>query len=392
MKIFIMDLVEMPKNYKEMDGSNIHKWELIYNLLKLGNDIHVLSAEECNPKHENLRIHTVPKTIVFKRLTRLIILLKLIKNNDFDVIYTRTPANISGFAGLTAKKIFGIPLVFEINGISFQEQSLIKKTNDAGNFLKFFLAELRKYKEIFMWRQADKVIAVTPGIKNFLIENGVSEEKITIIENGANTDLFKPLNQKNLRKQLGLNEKFNYVCFVGNFAPWQGLEYLVKASKLVVREIDAKFLMVGDGLMRQNLEHMIEESGLEDHFIFIGRTPYKEVPKYINLGDICVAPFLKARNENIGLSPLKIYEYMACCKPIVASRIMNLEFIEEQNAGILVEPENETELAKAIIELISQKEFRIVGDKSREYIMENHSWKGVAKKVESVCKNLHESS
>ena len=78
---------------------------------------------------------------------------------------------------------------------------------------------------------SDRIIAVTPGIKvNLEKVYNIPEEKIVVVSNGANTSLFKPLEQETCRRELGLDPEIPYVCFVGNLAPWQGVEYLVKAA------------------------------------------------------------------------------------------------------------------------------------------------------------------
>ena len=116
-------------------------------------------------------------------------------------------------------------------------------------------------------------------------------------------------------------------------------------------------------------------------FIFTEAVPYEDVPKYINASDVCIAPFITARYMKIGLSPLKIYEYMACKNPIVPSRISNLGFIKQNNAGILVESENPKKLANAIIKLLKDT-------KLREEMGER--WKGIRcedPQLERGCKN-----
>ena len=381
-----MDIVKQPSTHIKTDGSYIHKYELIKGLLYCDNIIHVLHNENDAKIYINKLIyHKVPKTNEFKRLKYAIFLLRIVRIYHFDILYTRTPANVSGIVGYTSKKMFGIPLVFEINGIAFEEQRLIRNKSESGGKKSSVLAKFRKYKEIFMWKRADAIIAVTEGIKQFLVQHGVDERRIHVIENGANIELFKPLDHCVCHHELGLDANYKYVCFVGNLAPWQGLEYLVKAAPFVLSKIKAKFLIVGDGIMRGQLEAKVDELGVADDFIFTGIVPYEDVPKYINASDVCVAPFIKTRNEKIGLSPLKIYEYMACGKPVISSRISNLEFIEVQKSGILVEPENHSELAKAIIGMLEDnKSFR----SGRDYILKCHSWKNVAHKVYEICKNV----
>jgi len=297
-----------------------------------------------------------------------------------DVMYVRHSC-LSFSPGLISK-IFRLPCVIEVNGLLIDEQKLIGSSKLA--------TIITKLSEKFSYKHAKKIVAVTQGIKREIIRMyNIPDEKIVVIENGANTDLFKPIDQKEARKELKLDQNTNYVCFVGNLAPWQGVEYLIQAAPLILKHSNTKFLIVGDGIMKEKLIELTYKIGVADKFIFTGEFPYEEVPKYINASDVCVAPFIKERNMKIGISPLKIYEYAACGKPIVASKIPNLEFIEMQKAGILVEPENPEELAKAIIKLLKDEKLREeMGRNGREYVVKYHSWKAVAKKVAEVCENV----
>jgi len=92
------------------------------------------------------------------------------------------------------------------------------------------------------------------------------------------------------------------------------------------------------------------------------------------------------------VSPLKIYEYGACGKAIVTSRLPGLEFIEQYETGVLVQPDNAEELAAAIIKLLREPELRRqMGENGRKYVVKNHSWESVAKRVAEVCEQtLHE--
>ena len=107
--------------------------------------------------------------------------------------------------------------------------------------------------------------------------------------------------------------------------------------------------------------------------------PYEEVPKYINACDVCVAPFLF---RNSGLSPLKVFEYLACGKPVVTSMINGLDFIKKYDLGILVEPENFDELAQALIKLLQNEKLRKkMAKNGRNVIATKYSWEVIAKKV-----------
>ena len=149
---------------------------------------------------------------------------------------------------------------------------------------------------------------MTPGIKANLEKiYNIPGGKIVVVSNGANTSLFKPLNQETCRKELGLDAEISYVSFVGNFAPWQGVEYLVKAAPFILSQFpQCRFLIVGDGIMKNELIKLSRELGVEDKFIFTGVVAYFRVPLYINASDACVAPFIFARNAKIGLISTEI--------------------------------------------------------------------------------------
>jgi glycosyltransferase involved in cell wall biosynthesis len=166
---------------------------------------------------------------------------------------------------------------------------------------------------------------------------------------------------------------------------------LIHASPLILEKCpDARFFIIGDGVMKDKLLEITSELGLSEKFTFTGRIAYERVPLYINAADVCVAPFIKERNSKIGLSALKTYEYLACGKPIVASSIPGVkDLIESSGGGISVTPENPEKLAAAVVSLLSDEKTRaVMGKKGRRYVVENHSWDGVARKVLEICRDV----
>jgi glycosyltransferase involved in cell wall biosynthesis len=297
-------------------------------------------------------------------------------------------------------------MITEFNDIPFSlvEEKTRNEEMVSKSILKIAYERLMKYLEKNFWlketiKGSAKLTVVTENIKQSLHHNyKIPHPKIDVIPNGANTELFRPLNMLNSREQLDIDRNDTVICFEGCFYAWQGLEYLVGTMPIILKKVpNTTFLIVGDevstgnGDSKRKLIGMVKELDLEKKVIFTGVVPYEEVPIYLNASDVCVAPFIKKRNIKVGLSPLKIYEYAACGKPIVTSRIPNLEFIEQNNAGILVEPENTKELAKAIIKLLKDKKLRDeMGRNGRDYVAKNHSWESVAKKVAEVCEGVIE--
>ncbi len=142
--------------------------------------------------------------------------------------------------------------------------------------------------------------------------------------------------------------------------------------------------------MKDKLMEIASKLELSDKFTFTGRIPYEQVPLYINAADVCVAPFINERNSKIGLSALKTYEYLACGKPIVASGISGVkDLIEASDGGISVTPEDPEQLATAVVRLLLDENTRaLMGEKGRRYVVENHSWDGVARKILDICNDI----
>jgi glycosyltransferase involved in cell wall biosynthesis len=152
---------------------------------------------------------------------------------------------------------------------------------------------------------------------------------------------------------------------------------------LTYLETQPKFLLVGDGPMKEQIVQRVNDLHLTDNFIFIERVPYEEVPKYVNAFDVCVI----LKKKDIPGSPLKLWEYMACGKPVIATNTEDFKALEKYNAGILVDPEKPEEVADAIISLLKNKELmEEMGKNGRKYVVENRSWEAVARRVEKVMK------
>ncbi|HWR25279.1 MAG TPA: glycosyltransferase family 4 protein [Methanosarcina sp.] len=402
MKVLFLDIV---RPLSLADGSLIHRYELVSNLARLDNEIHIFTTDKMSLSNmANIHRHHIPPgsllSFTFNYFRNSI---SLLSSQTFDVLYTRNP-NFGFLAGLFCKTRCK-KIVYELNGIPEDEINLFRAKNEEKNhsrsgskisslFSKHYSSVHSRLK-LFVLKKAlgfsDKIIAITPGIRASLEKNyNIPGEKIVVISNGANTSLFKPLSQETCRKELGLDLKVPFICFVGNLAPWQGVEYLVKAAPLILSQSpECRFLIVGDGVMKDELIKLSRELGVENRFIFTGVIAYHRVPLYINASDVCAAPFIFARNAKIGLSPLKLYEYMACGKPVVASNISGVaDALEASEGGISIPPEDPIALAEAILELLKNPDLKTkLGSKGLSYVTENYSWYSVAKQVNGVCKS-----
>ncbi|AKB33797.1 glycosyltransferase (group I) [Methanosarcina siciliae C2J] len=244
--------------------------------------------------------------------------------------------------------------------------------------------EIIKLCEKNYYSNASRIIVVTEGIKKAIIKNYcIPEEKIEVIGNGVNTDIFRPLNNtSNLKKKYGFDEK-NVVIFVGILVEWQGLKYLVEAAPAVLEEKpDTVYLIIGDGPLKNEIVQKVKDLKIHEKFIFTGFVSHEEVPLYINASDVCVVPKIPLKS---GYSPLKLYEYMACGKAVIASDVRGFEILEQAKAGILVEPQNSQKLSEAILKVLEDEALkREMGKRGYKEALMHHSWKSVAQKTEDL--------
>jgi glycosyltransferase involved in cell wall biosynthesis len=201
---------------------------------------------------------------------------------------------------------------------------------------------------------------------------GIPLSKILVFPSGTDTGLFYPMEKESSCRRLKLDSSLSYIGFIGSFFAYQGVDILIDAASLVLNRFhNVRFLLVGDGPMRTIWETIVQEKGLRDHFIFTGHVPYRNVPNYIGAMDVCVAPHHRETNQ---ASPVKLFDYMASGRPIVASDIEVVrEIVADSGCAVLVAPNRAEDIAKAIITLLKddnlQKDLSVKG---RDYAVDHY--------------------
>ena len=357
----------------QLSGAGIHVGEVIRNLAQK-NTVTLLVDE--GDSFPGTQVTVIPMNIPrIKKLSFIMEISYLIFNTlkvackiNMDIIYCRDA--VSCLCAILLNRIKKAPFIFEVNGI-LSDESRIRKSG------RVSIALTRIFEHI-IFTNSDTLICVTETLKRVIGER--YKKRVYFVPNGANTDLFRPI--KDARKRLNLDEQVFYIGYVGSFAPWQGIDILVEAGAEVVKTFsNVKILLAG--AHNEKIVNKVRNLHMQDNVIFAGRIPHAEVPLYINASHICVTP---KRPLQSGYSPLKLYEYMACGKPVIASRLEGFEILEKVNAGILVEPENSTALAKALITLYQSEEQRMeMGKNGREYVTTYHSWAKISQEIEDIC-------
>jgi glycosyltransferase involved in cell wall biosynthesis len=208
--------------------------------------------------------------------------------------------------------------------------------------------------------------------------------KTVIVPNGANTDHFRPRPAD--RDGWGVSAGGLVLGFVGHLFDDQGLDTVVRALGKIQHESGSapQMLVVGDGPALRPWQTLAEDLGLGSRVVFAGKRPFSEIPSAINACDVMLAPFTRRMFALSGSSALKVFEYLACDKPVLATRAPDHEFLRETEVGWLVEPDDVAAWADAIRERMADPAFTL-GGRGRRLAEEQFSFTRVAERIWSVC-------
>jgi glycosyltransferase involved in cell wall biosynthesis len=232
---------------------------------------------------------------------------------------------------------------------------------------------------------ATRIFVVSEVERQNLLGANVPDEKIIVNPNGVDTETFRSgVGGDAARHELGISEHEIVAGFVGTFGPWHGVLTLAQAVASMPNDSQVRFLLIGAGRFRDEVEQIIRDAGKERQVIFAGHVDHKKVPALLDACDILLSPHvpLEDGSDFFG-SPTKLFEYMAMGKGIVASRLGQIgDVLVDEETALLVEPGNVSELTAAITRLANSPELRArLGDDARRVAVERHTWKQNAQRV-----------
>ncbi|MCX5855321.1 MAG: glycosyltransferase [Deltaproteobacteria bacterium] len=188
--------------------------------------------------------------------------------------------------------------------------------------------------ERLVYKKVSSITAITPKLTKYVVEMGGNPNTTSYLPTGSDIDLFHPQPKDlELVRKFSIAENDRVVLFAGTLYNFSGLDVLIRFlinNPLERKKI--KFIIVGHGEQMNLLRKMIEKNDLSDVVILTGFINYSELPKYINLADVCINPFATNKITDI-IFPSKLYQYMACEKPVIATRLPGLIDIFTDNGG-----------------------------------------------------------
>ncbi|MDX6446318.1 MAG: hypothetical protein QOH71_3392 [Blastocatellia bacterium] len=297
-----------------------------------------------------------------------------VEHSSADLIYQRY-ARFS-WAGVAASLLTGLPLFLEYNG----SEVWMGKHWDMGSMLPL----LSRFERLNL-EAAARIFVVADIERRNLLRAGVPDEKIIVNPNGVDTEKFRPgVGGLAARRDLGVADNETLCGFVGTFGPWHGVLTLAEAITLLPADSRVRFLLVGAGKLRDEVQRIVGAAGREQQVIFAGHVGHERVPALLDACDILLSPHvpLEDGSEFFG-SPTKLFEYMAMGKGIVASRLGQIgEVLVDDQTALLTEPGNVHELTRAILRLSNSRELRErLGAAARAAAIARHTWKHNAQRV-----------
>lgn len=292
-----------------------------------------------------------------------------------DVVIGTSPQLLVALSAWWIARCKRVPFVFEVRDLwpeslaavgAGGEDSLLHRTLGA-------IAGL-------LYRRADRIVVVTAAFKDHLIRHWhVPAAKISIVENGVETDLFRPepdaakAQTQLAREGIHIQGRF-LVCYIGTIGMAHGLETLIAAAEeLRTSQPDCLFLLIGEGAEKQRIKDIADARGL-DNVRVLGAQPRQHIPALISAADACLV-MLRKTDVFKTVVPTKMLEYMACEQPVIlAVEGQARQLVEAARAGVCVPPEDPHALARAICALAQNSaERRRMGVNGRQYILANLS-------------------
>jgi len=376
------------EGFKKIGKLNNHIRETVSWFSKLGNEVHFFNPNIIKPEFDAaVDLHLIPlidlpilKWLSFDVFAFFCLLYNSIIRRP-NVIYYRESSSL---VPLIISRLLSIPLVIEVNGWVLDELY-------SYGYSKSKLRLLRLFQEL-NYRCATLLIPVSEGLKKLISQHyQVSPSKIFAVNNGTNPVRYYPIPMSEARQKIGVNLQKQVIGFIGGCYPHHGIQYLIEAAPLVLADFpEIQFIVAGDGAMLKSWKELAKIKGVYKNYLFPGNVPFELAPYYINSYDICVAPWDINLVGNVGLSPMKLFDYMACGRPIVSSPVYGVkEILEPYQAGITVNVKNPEKFADALKTLLNLPNiWRDMGKKARELVLSQFTWEQTSRKILDLLRSL----
>jgi len=362
--------------------ANIRLYRLGLSLVKKGFNVHMIVPSFYLHKRKNLffsdiathqypglaaflysKIRLVARTIhLFLSVLHALVLHKRVR---IYAVHGWNP--LAGFAAVITGKIIGCPIFIDFTDFY----------SDIARFENPFLVPVFQKLERFVLFNSTKVVVVSDEMKNVLTKMGVPDEKIHIIPDGTDIEMFNPnIDCSELRSRYNL---YNcpVIIFHGDIKPWDGLDILLHAFALVLKHVpNTKLFIIGNGSPHSfKVKKLARDLKINSSVVFTGWINYNQVREFLAIADVGVMPLRSTLETNCYLS-FKLFEYCAMGKPVIVSDVKAIsKIIKKHNNGILVKPGDIESLTKELLTILTNRNMaRVLGKNGRKLVEEKYNW------------------
>ncbi len=338
------------------------RWDRGLTSFEVINGVSIYRVRTIGNKHLRQIILSIPL---------LLKVLKLDRAKNYDMIHS-VGESVANHVGTAIRKLRKKPHVITIQGGPLL-------TGFKSNPVDMMLKRLDKWS----FRNADLIHVISHKLA--IETERLGAHNVVVIPNGVDMAAFRPMDGEGLRKKYGLPFEKNIVISVARLVSVKGLDCLIRATALVLRDIpNVHLVLIGKGTGRCELEKLVSELGLDNNVQFLGELQHTEIPYYLSVADVFALPSLR---EGLGIAFL---EAMACGIPVVGSSVGGIpDIIEDGKNGFLVPPGNYEKLAKTIKLLLENNGIRDKFIKQGlETIEQRFQWDSVLRRIDDAYQHI----
>lgn len=308
----------------------------------------------------------------------------LVCHGKYDVIFVYEPSPITvGLPAIVLKYLKSCPIVFWVQDLWPESLSATGAVNSA-----VILRMVRKMVN-FIYRHCNCILVQSHAFIPFICSFGIDKKHILYFPNNTE-EFYRPLGIEPGAVERKMIPAGFVVMFAGNIGAAQDFGTIVAAAEKLKSYKDIHWVIIGDGRMRQWAQEQVAGFDLGKNFLFLGKYPAEQMPRYFALADVLLVTL---KNEEIFkfTIPAKVQSYLACAKPIVASLAgEGARIIKEAGAGLVCRPENPGALAEKVLEAYHMEESarRAMGFKGREYFENNFSREMLLNRFDEIMHNI----
>ena len=365
-------------------GGSSHVSETVNSLAKLGNKVYLLCRSngiEIKPS-KDITIIGLPvinlsfiKSLLYLFYTFSITLFCLTFLR-INLVYER--GRIFGGLGVLLASLYGKKSVYELN----EPYISLLLVND------ILTKKSLRYKIVSSLHKSVVSKASLTTVTNNHMERDAPNGRYLLVWWGTDPEIFRPdIKCDDVIKEYNLH-RGKTLLYVGSFSEWHSCETMIEIIRRLVKgDKEIKLIMIGDGEKRKNCKSLVKKYKLENKVVFVDKLNHSEVPKFINASDICFALFDRRykpfKEFSFFYSPIKIHEYKACGKPIIASNFGNLKkLVNDKINGMLVDESDINSVVRAVKILMENKNLvKEISKNNRNDVLIKYNWDEVNKFV-----------